>query len=107
MSVQVHVEGQISYGRFADFVQAVRAYVDYSGSQENVTPEVLQGISGLMNTLRLVYRYGDLAEYERYEARTGTDRECGRLASAMPFMEGSIACQIYSGMPNQHVKGDA
>jgi hypothetical protein len=105
MAVQVHVEGQIAYGRLPDFAEAVRAYTAYARANGYVSPQVLQGISGPMNTIRLVYRYEALEEYERHEARTASDREYGRLASMMPFIEGSILYQIYLEMNEETGKG--
>lgn len=99
MRVQVHVEGQISYGRMAEFTAAAREYIAYAAEHGYVTPQVLQGMSGPMNTVRLVYCYDDLSGYERHEARSSADREYGRLASAMPFQEGSISYHIFAESP--------
>jgi hypothetical protein len=98
MPVEVHVEGQISYGRLADFREAVDAYCAYAEENGFGVPRVLQGLSGPMNTVRLVYRYDDLAAYERHEARTAEDREYALVASAMPFAEGTITYAIYRTM---------
>ncbi len=95
MSVEVHVEGQIVYGRLPDFMDAVAVYSSYARDQGYGVPRVLQGISGPMNTVRLIYAYDDLTGYEHHEARTGEDREYGRLAMAMPFAEGTINYTIY------------
>ena len=95
MAVEVHVEGQVAYGRLADFMEAVKAYAGYAAANGYGVPQVLQGLSGPMNLIRLVYSYQDLAAYEEHEARTGEDREYARVASAMPFLEGTITYTIY------------
>jgi hypothetical protein len=95
VSVEVHVDGRIAYGRLADFVDAVAAYRAYARAHGYGEPRVLQGLSGPMNTVRLVYTYADLAAYERHEARTAQDREYARVAAAMPFAEGTIAYAIF------------
>jgi hypothetical protein len=95
MAVEVHVEGQIAYGRLADFMEAVAVYSDYARANGYAAPRVLQGLSGPMNLVRLVYEFEDLAAYEAHEARTGQDREYAHVASAMPFIEGTIAYTIY------------
>jgi hypothetical protein len=98
MSVEVHVEGQIEYGRLPDFVDAVAAYCAYAREHDYGVPRVLQGLSGPMNTVRLVYTYDDLVAYERHEARTAADREYARVAMAMPFTEGTIVYTIYRAL---------
>ncbi len=95
MAIEVHVQGEIVYGRLREFCQAADAYLSYARANGYTTPQMLQGISGPMNTILFIYRYADLSEYERHEARTATDAEYGRVASAMPYRDGSINYQIY------------
>jgi hypothetical protein len=95
MSVEVHVEGKIAYGRLPDFDDAVAVYCAYAREHGYGEPRVLQGISGPMYSVRLIYTYVDLAAYERHEARTAEDREYARVAMAMPFTEGTIVYTIY------------
>lgn len=95
MAVEVHVEGEIVYGRLREFRQAANAYLSYVRDNGYTAPQILQGMSGPMNTIRFIYRFADLSEYERHESRTATDQEYGRTASAMPYRDGSIRYQIY------------
>jgi hypothetical protein len=56
---------------------------------------ILHGLSGDMNTVRLVFAYPDLNAYEREEARDAVDPEYVRAASAMPFVEGTLVYEVY------------
>ncbi|MGE5285766.1 MAG: hypothetical protein ACM3ML_00890 [Micromonosporaceae bacterium] len=56
---------------------------------------MLLGLSGKMNTVRLVYRYEDLAQYAEQEFRTMDDREYGKIAGEMGFTPGTINYEIY------------
>jgi hypothetical protein len=95
MAVEVHVEGRIALGRLADFFEAVKGYVAHARAHGYAEPRVLQGLSGAMNTIRLVYTYPDLNAYERDEARTAEDREYARAAGAMPFVDGTLTYALY------------
>src|SRR5512133_4351399 len=56
---------------------------------------LLQALSGEMNVVRLVFSYPDLNTYELEEARNAADPEYARVASAMPFVEGTLAYELY------------
>jgi hypothetical protein len=56
---------------------------------------VLRALSGDVNTLRLVFAYPDLNSFETEEVRDALDPEYGRVASAMQFVEGTLAYEIY------------
>lgn len=85
MPVEVHVAGRIETGRFAEFVVAAGRWSQYRVRAGYVQPRVLQGLSGEMNSVVLVFEYADLGEYEREEERVLADEEYVRLATAMPF----------------------
>lgn len=95
MAVEVHVEGQVADGKLPDFAEAVQHYQEYAGSHGYAVPQVLLGLSGKMNTVRLVYRYDDLSHYEQQEVDTLHDREYGKVAAAMCFASGSLSYTIY------------
>lgn len=95
MSVEVHVEGQVSYGGLPDFRRAVERYKQYAESHGYAVPQVLLGLSGKMNTARLVYRYENLSQYAEHETRTLEDREYGKIAGEMGFADGTISYAIY------------
>ena len=95
MAVEVHVEGRIIAGKLPEFVEAVQRYSAFAREHGYAVPRVLQGLSGPMNTVRLVYTYPDLSVYERDEARTASDREYGAVAMGMPFAEGTLTYAIY------------
>ncbi len=95
MAVEVHVEGRIALGRMPDFMEGVKRYGAHAREHGYAVPTVLLGLSGQMNRVRLVYRYEDLAEYERDEARVATDRDYGRVAMEMPFVDGTITYSLF------------
>jgi hypothetical protein len=95
MAVEVHVEGRIVTGKLPDFMQAVKRYGDYAEQHGYTRPKVLLGLSGPMNTVRLVYTYPDLAAYERDETRTAEDRGYGGVAMEMPYADGTLAYSVF------------
>jgi hypothetical protein len=95
MAVEVHVTGRVELGRFGEFVAAAEAWQALRSERGHAPCRVLHGLSGEMNTVRLVFSYPDLNAYEREEAIDSVDPEYARLAGAMPFVEGSLAYEIY------------
>ena len=94
MAVEVHVEGVIENGRFAEFLEAAERWRAFREKRGWSPPRLLCGLSGLMNTVRLVFCYDGLDEYEREEAQALRDPEYGDVASAMPF-EGQLHYSIF------------
>ena len=95
MAVEVHVVGRVELGRFAEFVTAADEWRTFRKARGSTDCRVLQALSGEMNTVRLVFSYPDLNTYEREDGRDATDPEYGRIASGMPFVEGTLAYEIY------------
>jgi hypothetical protein len=95
VTFEVHVEGQIAVGGMHDFTDAVEHYRAYAAENGYAVPQVLLGLSGPMNTVRLVFRYDELARYDEHEFRAMTDREYGNLAGAMGFADGTIMYTVY------------
>lgn len=98
MAVEVHVTGRVETGRFAEFVSAAARWSEYRGRAGYVMPHVLQGLSGEMNSVVLVFEYPDLGSYEREEERVLGDEEYVRLAMAMPF-DGPLHYAIFRTLP--------
>lgn len=98
MAVEVHVTGRIEAGRFAEFADAVARWMAHRDAKGHARARVLQGLSGEMNHVRLVFEYSDLSAYEREEAGDSLDPEYSAVASAMPFVEGTITYAIYREM---------
>ncbi len=95
MPIEVHVQGRVKVGHLADFYDAVKTYQEYAKSQGYRLPKVLFGLSGDMNTVRLVYHYEDLNAYESHEVRTLTDRTYAEIAEQMGFVDGSLHYAVY------------
>jgi hypothetical protein len=95
MAVEVHVVGRIELGHFADFVDAAEQWRAFRRARGAADCRVLQALSGEMNVVRLVFSYPDLNTYEQEEARDAADPEYARVASSMPFVEGTLAYELY------------
>lgn len=95
MAVEVHVEGRIELGRLHEFFPAAQRYAAHARTHGHGVPRVLHALSGDMNTIRMVFRYPDLAAYERDEASSSVDAEYARIAGEMPFVDGTLRYSIY------------
>jgi hypothetical protein len=96
VAVEVHVVGRVQLGRFGEFVTASQPWLEYRASKGRAPCRILQALSGEMNAVRLVFSYPDLNAYEREEAEDAVDPEYARIAGAMPFVEGTLAYEIYA-----------
>ncbi len=95
MAVEVHVTGRVQLGRFAEFAEACDRWRRFRADRGSAPCRVLQGLSGEMNVVRMVFSYPDAAAYEAEEARDAADPEYGRVAGSMPFVEGTLSYEIY------------
>ena len=95
MSVVLLVRGEITYGKWSDFLVAVRRYRDYRRKKGYVIPELLLGMSGPMNTALLVYRYSDAKVFEDEDLAVDQDSDYQKVASAMPYIEGTIHYELF------------
>lgn len=95
MAVEVHVTGRLQLGRFAEFGEAAQRWRESRAGRGRAPCRILHALSGEMNTVRLVFTYPDLNAYEQEEARDTGDTEYARVAGAMPFVEGTLAYEIY------------
>jgi hypothetical protein len=95
MSAVLLVKGTIAYGRLHDFAQAVAAFVEYRRRHGWAVPEVLYGLAGPMNTVLMVFRYKELREWEAECTAERSDLDYGRVASGLPYAEGSIVYELY------------
>jgi hypothetical protein len=95
MPVEVHVTGRVQLGRFPEFLEAADRWREFRAERGSAACRVLQGLSGEMNLVRLVFTYPDAAAYEEEEVRNAGDPEYGRVAGAMPFVEGTLVYEIY------------
>ena len=101
MPVEVHVAGRVEAGRLAEFLTAADRWSEYRVGAGYVEPRLLQGLSGEMNSVVLVFEYEDLGAYEREEERVLTDEEYVRLATAMPF-DGPLHYSLFRKVPRVH-----
>jgi hypothetical protein len=95
MAVEVHVDGRVAQGKLTLFAEGLERYLGYARDHGYTQPRVLQGLSGPMNSIRLVYEYENLTAYEDHEARTLLDVGYAAAASAMEFAEGTITYSLF------------
>jgi hypothetical protein len=95
MAVEVHVVGRVELGRFAEFIAAAERWREFRRARRAAERRLLQALSGEMNVVRLVFSYPDLNTYELEEARDAVDPEYARVAGGMPFVEGTLAYELY------------
>ena len=95
MTVQIHVDGRVAQGSLIAFGEGINRYRTYAQDHGYVVPRVLQGLSGPMNSIRLVYTYENLAAYEEHEARTLQDPGYAEAASAMELVDGTITYSVF------------
>lgn len=95
MAVEVHVVGRVKLGRFAEFSAAAERWRAFRRDRGAADCRILQALSGQMNFVRLVFSYPDLNTYEAEESRDASDPEYARVAGEMPFVEGTLAYELY------------
>lgn len=95
VGVVLFVRGEITYGRWTDFLAASRHYCDYRREKGYAVPELLLGMSGPMNTALLVYRYSNAKAFEDEDVALDQDGDYARVASAMPYIEGTIHYELF------------
>jgi hypothetical protein len=95
MAVEVHVTGRVHVGRYGEFVEAAERWQEFRAGRGRPPCRILHSLAGEMNAVRLVFTYPDLNMYEREEAEDTSDPEYARVASAMPFVDGTIGYEIY------------
>jgi hypothetical protein len=105
MAVQVHVAGRVQLGRFAEFLTAVERWRTFRLDHGLASCNILQALSGEMNAVRMVFSYPDLSAYELEEARSSRDPDYARVASEMPFIEGTLAYEIYRDVESPLAQG--
>ena len=95
MAVEVHVVGRVELGRFSEFIEAAERWRAFRRARAAADCRILQALSGEMNVVRLVFAYEDLNAYELEEGRDAADPEYARVAGEMPFVEGTLAYELY------------
>jgi hypothetical protein len=95
VAVEVHVVGRVELGRFAEFSAAAEEWLEFRRGRGAADCRLLQALSGEMNVVRLIFSYPDLNTYEREEGRDAVDPEYARIAAGMPFVEGTLAYELY------------
>lgn len=93
MAVELHMDGRIERGRMAEFLGVLPRWLAYRRGKGWPEPDVLVGLTGAMNSVRLIFRYDDLSDVDRENRASSQDRAYARLASRLPF-EGVLVSQL-------------
>lgn len=95
MSVLLTVKGIIEHGRLREFADRVASFCEYRGKRNWAVPEVFYALAGPMNTVLMLFRYDGCAAWEAECAMERLDARYGRLASTLPYVQGSIMYELY------------
>jgi hypothetical protein len=95
MAVVLFVRGEVRYGEWRSFREAAEQYRSYRRTKGYVVPDLLLGLSGPMNTAVLVYRYASAEAFEHEDRTIADDPEYGKVASALPYRDGSIVYELF------------
>ena len=95
MSAYLFYRGVVQQGRLHEFVRGVKALQAYRKVRAYCVPEALYALSGPMNTVMLRFSFPDLGRLEQEERELEADAEHARINNALPWVEGSIAYEIY------------
>lgn len=60
-----------------------------------MVPDVLLGMSGPMNSTVLVYRSDDAKAFEAEDRAIAEDPGYGKVASEMPYRDGTIVYELF------------
>ena len=94
-SVVLLVRGEVSYGRWADFLDAAQRYREYRRRKGYAVPELLLGMTGPRDTALFVGRHSDGKAREDEDRVLGDDREYAEIASSMPYREGTLHYELF------------
>jgi hypothetical protein len=93
--MRLHVWGTIRYAELHRFVPAVGRFCDFRRQKGRAVPRVFVTLASGMNTVLMVFDYPNAADWEKKEAAVGADIEYARVASEMPYVEGSIESELF------------
>ncbi len=94
MALKLFVRGEIQYGRFHEFQDALLRYNDYRRQKGWVVPAAMTALSGPMNSVVLIYEYDDAGRLDAEELAAGVDAEYVRMAGALAFREPTIVYEL-------------
>ena len=95
MAAYLFSRGVVKQGHLHEFARAVRKINEHRRNRAFCVPEVLYGLSGPMNTVLLRFTFADLGKLEQEERELEADPEYARMNAALPYVDGSIAYEIY------------
>jgi len=95
VSAYLFMRGVVRQGHLHEFVRGVKELKEHRKSRAYCVPEVLYGLSGPMNTVLLRFAFPDLGRLEAEERELEADPEHARINNSLPWVEGSIAYEIF------------
>jgi hypothetical protein len=100
VALELHVRGEITYGRLSEFLEAVEVWRAYRAERGWAVPRVLLGLSGPMNLVLMIFAYPDTGRLEAEEAAAAADPRYAEIAGALGFREPSIVYELFHPAPD-------
>ncbi len=95
MALELHVRGEIEYGRLAEFHQSAEIWRSYRAAKGWTVPRMLYAISGPMNLVVMIFRYPDANRLEVEEVASAADPEYGEIAQRLGFREPTLMHELF------------
>ncbi len=95
MALELHVRGELTYGHLPEFLDAARAWREYRVSKGWAIPRILNGLSGPMNLVVMIFSYPDANRLEEEERQSAADPAYGEIATRLGFREPSITYELF------------
>ena len=95
MTVELHVRGEVEYGRLAEFNQAAETWRAYRAERGWAVPRILHGLAGPMNLVVMVFTYPDANRLEEEERLSAADPVYGGIAQGLGFREPTLVHELF------------
>lgn len=95
MALELHVRGEVEYGRLADFEKAAETWKSYRAERGWAVPRILHALSGPMNLVVMVFAFPDANRLEVEETASAADPEYGAIAQGLGFREPTLVHELF------------
>ena len=95
MAVELHVRGEVEYGRLAEFKQVAETWRTYRAERGWAVPRILHGLAGPMNLVGTVFTYPDANRLEDEERLSAADPVSGDIAQGRGFREPTLVHELF------------
>lgn len=95
MALELHVRGEVEYGRLPEFLDAAEAWRAYRAAHGWAVPRILHGLSGPMNLVVMIFTYPDANRLEEEETASAADPDYAVIAQRLGFREPTLAHELF------------